>query len=145
MTEKKYTIRIYDKRIEDRLQRIYNDLPVTFKTMNELMKELIDRGLRSLEKDIYNKKDETDLSSLFDEIRHTSDNLHLLTNIVQEKFKELSISNKVLQKLAGCNYSLLSGINSGQPKDHEYVEKGFYDKLPERFVSIIEDLLKNYK
>lgn len=145
MAEKKYTIRIYDKKLDDRLQQIYEDLPVTFPNMNTLLKELVDRGLRSLEKDIYNKKDSSDLSALFEEIRHTSETLALLVKIVEERFKEVNISNKVLQKLAGCNHSILFGMSCGNPKDPEYVEKGFYDKLPERFEAIIEDLLKHYK
>lgn len=145
MAEKKYTIRIYDKKLDDRLHQIFEDLPVTFPNMNVLLTELLDRGLRSLEKDIYNKKDSTDLTALFDEIHHASENLNLLMKIVQEKFKEVSVGNKVLQKLSGCNYSMLFGMSCGNPKDTNYVEKGFYDKLPERFEEIIEELLKNYK
>ncbi len=145
MAEKKYTVRIYEKPLQDRIDRIYNDLPLTFPNMNSLMKELLDRGLRTIEKDMYNKKDADNLSGLFDEIRHTSDNLKLLIKIVEEKFKELHISNKVLEKLAGCNNSLLIGISTGVPKDKEYVDKGFYDKLPDRFIQTIEELLKNYK
>lgn len=145
MAEKKYTIRIYDKRIDDKIQRIYIDFPITFRNMNQLMKELLVRGLRSFENEVYNKKDETDESALFDELRHTSEKLTLLTKLCNERFKELGIGYKVLQKIAGCNNSLLSGINNGTPKDKEYVEKGFYDKLPDRYAQYIEDLLKNYE
>lgn len=145
MAEKRYTIRIYDKRLDDRIHKLYKDLPVTFPNMNALLKELVDRGLRSLEKDVYNKKDTNDLTALFDEIRHASENLRLLIKVVEERFKELCVGNKILQKLTGCNYSMLFGISSGNPKDSEYIEKGFYDKLPERFESIIEELLEHFK
>ncbi len=131
--------------MDDRIDRIYEDLPTTFPNMNSLLTELLNRGLKSLENDIYNKKDPEDLSALLDEIKHTTNTLHILMNVVQDRFKEITISNRVLQKLAGCNYSLLVGINSGNPKEQEYVDKGFYDKLPDRFESIIEELLKHYK
>ena len=144
MAEKRYSIRIYDKKLDDRIQKVYNDLPLTFKTMNDLMKEMLDRGLRTIEKDLYNKK-ENDLSSLFDEIRHTSKQLDLLLKIIEEKLGEILISHKVLQKLVGCNYNLLMGINNSAPKDNEYVEKGFYDKLPDRLKAILEEALKKNK
>ena len=142
MAEKRYSIRIYDKRINDRLRKVYDDLPITFPNMNVLIVELINRGLKSLEKEIYNKKEDVSDLELIENLSHKIDEIKLVLEIIQERQLQSSVTDKIVQKLLGCNNAILVGMNNGKPKDDEYIEKGFYDKLPDRFVALIEKLVK---
>lgn len=142
MAEKRYSIRIYDKKINDRLLKVYDDLPITFPNMNVLIVELIDRGLRTLEKEIYNKKENASNQEMLADISHKVDEVQLGLKIVQERQLHSEIADKITHKVLGCNNAILVGINNGKPKDDEYVEKGFYDKLPDRIVALIDKLIK---
>jgi len=139
-----YTIRIYDSRLANKLEKLFNDSKDIYGTKNPFFVDCITRGAETIERDLCGQKKIEDISQLYDEIHLTVEKLNNLIKLCEKNAKENIANLTVNQKLLSCNYNMLLGLSENTPKDIKYVEAGMYDDLPERLGGLLEDVLKVY-
>lgn len=135
------TIRIYDSRLSNKLENLFKETKDIYGTKNPFLVDCIKRGVDALEKDIKGSKNIESIGEIYDEIQTTIEKLNNLIKLCEKSSKEIMANFTVNQKLLSCNYNLLMGLTEQVPKDKDYVEAGMYDDLPERFESLLEDIL----
>lgn len=142
--KEQYTIRIYDSRIADKLENVFDNNKDIYGTKNPFMVDCINRGLEAIERDLSGQNKLENLNDLYNEIHLTVNKLNNLIKLCEKNAMEIMANLTVNQKLLSCNYNLLLGLTENLPKKKDIVEAGMYDDLPERFESLLEDVLKVY-
>ena len=139
-----YTIRIYDSKIKNKLEKVYKEVDDLFATKNPFIVDCINRGLDSMIKDLSASKKVESISELYDEIHLTVEKLDNLIKMSEKNAKENIANLTVNQRLLSCNYNMLLGLSDNAPKKADLVEAGMYDDLPDRLLEMLEDILKVY-
>lgn len=142
--KEQYTLRIYDTRLANKLDKIFECNKDIYGTKNPFMVDCLNRGLDAIERDLNGEKKIESLTELYDEIHLTVEKLDKLFKLCERNAKETMANLTVNQKLLSSNYNMLLGISDDAPKTKEYVEAGMYDDLPARLGSLLEDVLKVY-
>lgn len=142
--KEQYTLRIYDKRLADKLDKIFEDNKDVYGTKNPFMVDCINRGLEAIERDLNGTRNIENINELYDEIHLTVEKLNNLVKMCERNSKETMANLTVNQKLLSCNYNMLLGLSEESPKKQEYVEAGMYDDLPDRLADLLEEVLKVY-
>ena len=140
----RYTVRVYDSKINKRLENLYKDCKDIYTTKNPFLVDCITRGMEVIERDLFGKNKTDNISSLYDEIHLTIKKLDNLFKICEKSAKE-NLANLVInQKLLSCNYNMLLGLSDNAPKKKNFIESGMYDDLPDRFEEILNEVLELY-
>ena len=139
-----YTIRIYDSKIKNKLEKVYKEVDDLFATKNPFIVDCINRGLDSMIKDLSASKKVESISELYDEMHLTVEKLDNLIKMSEKNAKENIANLTVNQKLLSCNYNMLLGLSQNAPKKKDYIEAGMFDDLPDRLGTLLEDILKVY-
>lgn len=139
-----YTIRIYDSKLANKLERLFNENKDIYGSKNPFFVDCISRGVETIERDFNGQTTIEDISQLYNEIHLTVEKLNNLIRLCEKNAKENIANLTVNQKLLSCNYNMLLGLSAKTPKQKEYVEAGLYDDLPERLSELLEDVLKVY-
>lgn len=142
--KEQYTIRIYDSRIADKLENVFENNKDIYGTKNPFMVDCINRGLEAIERDLNGETKLENLNDLYNEIHLTMSKLDNLMKLCEKNARETMANLTVNQKLLSCNYNILLGLTENLPKKREYVEAGMYDDLPERFEDLLEQVLEVY-
>ena len=142
--KEQYTIRIYDSRIADKLENVFENNKDIYGTKNPFMVDCINRGLEAIERDLNGETKLENLNDLYNEIHLTMNKLDNLMKLCEKNARETMANLTVNQKLLSCNYNILLGLTENLPKKREYVEAGMYDDLPERFEDLLEQVLEVY-
>lgn len=140
MTEQ-YTVRIYDKRLVDRIENLYKKCRDIYTSKNPFFVECIVRGMDAIEKDLFGVDKTNNVSGLYDEIHLTMKKLDNLLKLCEKSAKETLANLNVNQRLLSSNYNMLLGLSEHNPRKTDFVESGMYDDLPQRLADILEDLL----
>ena len=142
--KEQYTIRIYDSRIADKLENVFENNKDIYGTKNPFMVDCVNRGLEAIERDLNGETKLENLNDLYNEIHLTMSKLDNLMKLCEKNARETMANLTVNQKLLSCNYNILLGLTENLPKKREYVEAGMYDDLPERFEDLLEQVLEVY-
>lgn len=141
MENYRFTIRVYDNETLEAIDRVYSKCKSIYPTLNPFLVECIKRGVDSIEKDVFGKKDLTSMSELYEEIHKTVEKLTYLINQGEINSKEIMSNLLVNQRISSCNYGMLIGLSENKPVPKRVAESGVLDDLPERLESILEELL----
>ena len=139
-----YTVRIYDKRVVDRVEKLYKNCKDIYSTKNPFLVDCITRGAEAIEKDLFGVGKENNISGLYDEIHLTVKKLDYLLKLCEKSAKEGMSNLSITQKLLSCNYNMLLGLSDNNPCRKDFVEKGFYDELPDRLSEVLEKVLEHF-
>ncbi len=142
--KEQYTIRIYDSKIANKLERLFQQNKDIYKSKNPFLVDCVLRGVEAMQKNLGIPEDVQDVSSLYKEIHLTVEKLNNLLKLCEKNAKETIANLTVNQKLLSCNYNMLLGLSNDEKKKKDYVEAGMYDDLPERLSEFLEDILKVY-
>lgn len=142
--KEQYTLRIYDTRLADKLEKIFDNNKDIYGTKNPFMVDCINRGLDAIERDLNGQRKIESIQELYDEIHLTVEKLNTLIKLCEKNARESMANLTVNQKLLSCNYNMLLGLSEEAPKKPDYIEAGMYDDLPERFGNLLEEVLKVY-
>lgn len=142
--KEQYTLRIYDSRLADKLDKIFEGNKDIYGTKNPFMVDCINRGLDAIERDLCGQRKIESIAELYDEIHLTVEKLNTLIKLCERNAKENMANLTVNQKLLSCNYNMLLGLCEDAPKKPDFVEAGMYDDLPDRFGELLEEVLKVY-
>lgn len=139
--EERITVRVYDKKLMDRLDKIYSKSRTLYKSKNPFIVDCINRGADLVEQDLFGVTNVESLGQLYGEIHQTVEKLNKLIKLSEQSSKETMANLTVNQKLLATNYNMLLGLSEDVPKRKDYVEMGMYEDLPEHLEEILQELL----
>lgn len=136
-----YTLRIYDSKLVNRLEKCFKECKDIYPTKNPFLVDCISRGMEAIERDLLGNKNLKNFDELYTEIKTTVDKLNLLIKLSEKNSKEMMANITVSQRLLSSNYNMLLGLSSNAPKKSDIVEAGMYDDLPPRMTELLEEIL----
>ena len=142
--QEQYTVRVYDKRIVDRIEKLYKNCKDIYSTRNPFLVDCITRGAETIERDLFGAGKENSISGIYEEIHITVKKLDNLLKICEKSAKEGLANLSITQKLLSSNYNMLLGLSDNKPCRKDEVEKGYYDDLPDRLSEVLEEVLEHF-
>lgn len=115
----KYIVRIYDEELDRQIQKLFEANKKQYPSMNALLTELIETGLKSP----VSHSDNGEIEKLLREA---------LDTLIQGFERQIK-DHDILTKLLSAVYALALSKNEEGYLSKSMVEKGFYDNLPDRF------------
>lgn len=115
----KYIVRIYDEELDEQIQKLFETNKNQYPSMNALLTELIETGLKSP----VSHSDNGEIEKL----------LHEALDTLIQGFERQIKDHDILTKLLSAVYALALAKNEEGYLSKSLVESGFYDELPERF------------
>ncbi len=115
----KYIVRIYDEVLDEQIQKLFETNKNQYPSMNALLTELIETGLKSP----VSHSDNGEIEKL----------LHEALDTLIQGFERQIKDHDILTKLLSAVYALALAKNEEGYLSKSLVESGFYDELPERF------------
>ena len=123
----RYTMRVYDLDLFEKIEDLYYKNASLFKSKNEFLIICLERGLDVVADELsqiakYRDKREIE--------RHLENNknFHEIITLNNDLIEKMATSLKLL---SNC-YSMLMGLSEDEPKSVYLVNQGYYDKLPKR-------------
>ncbi len=144
-TLKKLTVRVYDSRILDRMDDIWNDVKRLYTTQNAFIVDLLIRGIESVEAETQDIKEMRSSGNIFKELKRIASVLDRFVDVGYEHYKESFVIGKENQTLISRLYDVLFRIAQDKGISIENYNKGIFDGLPEHFEEITDALLEDYK
>lgn len=135
------SVRIYDTKLIERLNRHYADSGTRYGSKNNFLTELIEAGLnrREYENGLMDKLAATD-AGVNKRLDWLSFRLEGLEKYALERFDEIAISAILNQKLLTALYYLAEAEITGEAVTEQDLESGIGDYLPTRLSLLKRDL-----
>lgn len=150
--ETKLTVRIYDTKLIESLNTIFKLNKNRYQTKNQLIVELLERGIKDKMKDyptppdspagasamppVYIKKDDTAVM-----LKQLNDMLSDMHTYNKQHIEGLLAHLKMSEKMSACIYNILLAIATDEPVTKMQVEIGYMDDLPKRLIEFLNELL----
>ncbi len=150
--ETKLTVRIYDTKLIESLNTIFKLNKNRYQTKNQLIIELLERGIKDKMKDfptppdspagasaippVFNKKDDTAIM-----LKQLKDMLSDMHTFNKQHIEGLLAHLKMSEKMSACIYNILMAVATDEPITKMQVEIGYMDDIPKRFVEFLNVLL----
>lgn len=151
--ETKLTVRIYDTRLIESLNTIFKLSKNRYQTKNQLIVELLERGIKDKMKEfptppdtpagasaippIYSSKD--DMVAMLKQLKDMIAGVHEYN---KDHIEGLLAHLKMSEKMSACIYNILVAIATDKPITETQVEVGYLDDVPKRFIGYLNSLLK---
>ena len=150
--ETKLTVRIYDTKLIESLNTIFKLNKNRYQTKNQLIVELLERGIKDKMKDfptppdspagasaippVFIKKDDT--ASMLKQLKEMLSDMHSYN---KQHIEGLLAHLKMSEKMSACIYNILLAIATDEPVTKMQVEIGYMDDVPKRFIEFLNELL----
>lgn len=150
--ETKLTVRIYDTKLIESLNTIFKLNRNRYQTKNQLIVELLERGIKDKMKDfptppdspagasaippIFTKKDDT--AAMLKQLKDMLSDMHSYN---KQHIEGLLAHLKMSEKMSACIYNILLAIATDEPVTKMQVEIGYMDDVPKRFIEFLNGLL----
>lgn len=138
-------VRIYDSRIINRLDDMWNTVESLYTTKNTFIVDLLIRGLESAESERENKKLLFESGNIFKELKRLTSLIDRVVDLGVENYKESFIVGKENQTLISRLYHLIFQLAKDKGISIEKYNDGFFDGLPENFEYITKSLIEEFK
>lgn len=138
-------VRIYDSRIINRLDEMWENVKSLYTTKNMFMVDLIVRGLESEENERENKKLLFESGDIFKELKRLIALVDRVVDLGVENYKENFIIGKENQTLISRLYHVIFQLAKEKGISIEKYNDGFFDGLPENFEYITKSLIEEFK
>ncbi len=138
-------VRIYDSRIINRLDEMWENVKSLYTTKNMFMVDLIIRGLESEENERENKKLLFESGDIFKELKRLIALVDRVVDLGVENYKENFIIGKENQTLISRLYHVIFQLAKEKGISIEKYNDGFFDGLPENFEYITKSLIEEFK
>lgn len=133
------TVRNYNRNLDKLLSETFKKTETSFaNSKSQFLIHLIELGLAIYLKKINQKEDNKEIDSLSIEYKEL---MALFNSFIEYSRAENEISKvncKVLNLLSSAILGILIDIAEGRDIDIEEIEKGMYDKIPDRFLKILK-------
>lgn len=150
--ETKLTVRIYDTKLIESLNTIFKLNKNRYQTKNQLIVELLERGIKDKMKDFptppdspagasaiplsFNNKDET--AATLKQLKEMISNMHEYN---KKHVEGLLAHLKMSERMSSSIYNILLAIATDEPITKTQVEIGYMDDVPKRFIEFLNGLL----
>lgn len=150
--ETKLTVRIYDTKLIESLNTIFKLNKNRYQTKNQLIVELLERGIKDKMKDFptppdspagastippaFNKKDDTAVM-----LKQLKDMLSDMHTFSKQHIEGVLAHLKMSEKMSACIYNILLAVATDEPITKLQVNIGYMDDVPKRFVEFLNGLL----
>lgn len=150
--ETKLTVRIYDTKLIESLNTIFKLNKNRYQTKNQLIVELLERGIKDKMKDfptppdtptgaaaispVLNKKDDT--AVMLKQLKDMLSDMHAFN---KQHIEGLLAHLKMFEKMSACIYNILLAVAMDEPLTKMQVEIGYMDDVPKRFIEFLNSLL----
>lgn len=138
-------VRIYDSRVINRLDDMWDSMKSLYTTKNMFMVDLIIRGLESAESERENKKVLFESGNIFKELKRLTSLIDRVVDLGVENYKESFIVGKENQTLISRLYHVIFQLAKDKGISIEKYNEGFFDELPENFEDITQSLIEEFK
>lgn len=150
--ETKLTIRIYDTKIIESLNTIFKMNKNRYQTKNQLIVELLERGIKDKMKDFPTPPDSPAGASAIPLVFTENDDANAMLKQLKDMLSDMHSFNKqqiegvlahlkMSEKLAACMYNILLAVATDEPITKMQVDVGYMDDVPKRFVEYLNGLL----
>ena len=150
--ETKLTVRIYDTKLIESLNTIFKLNKNRYQTKNQLIVELLERGIKDKMKDYptppdspagasaippsFNNKDE--MAAMLKQLKDMIADMHTYN---KRHIEGLLAHLKMSEKMTACIYNILLAIATDEPVTKMQVEIGYMDDVPKRLIEFLNELL----
>jgi len=150
--ETKLTVRIYDTKLIESLNTIFKMNKNRYQTKNQLIVELLERGIKDKMKDFptppdspagasaippsFNNKDE--IAAMLKQLKEMISNMHEYN---KKHVEGLLAHLKMSERMSSSIYNILLAIATDEPITKTQVEIGYMDDVPKRFIEFLNGLL----
>lgn len=150
--ETKLTVRIYDTKLIESLNTIFKLNKNRYQAKNQLIVELLERGIKDKMKDfptppdspagasavppVFIKKDDT--AAMLKQLKEMLSDMHSYN---KQHIEGLLAHLKMSEKMSACIYNILLAIATDEPVTKMQVEIGYMDDVPKRFIEFLNELL----
>lgn len=150
--ETKLTVRIYDTKLIECLNMIFKLNKNRYQTKNQLIVELLERGIKDKMKDftpppdspagasaippVFIKKD--DSAAMLKQLKDMLSDMHSYN---KQHIEGLLAHLKMSEKMSACIYNILLAIATDEPITKMQAEIGYMDDVPKRFIEFLNGLL----
>ena len=149
--ETKLTVRIYDTKLIENLNMIVKLNKNRYQTKNQLIVELLERGIKDKMKDFPTPPDTPAGASAIPPIFNKDDTSAMLKQLKEmigdmhdynKKHVEGILAHlKMSERMSSSIYNILLAIATDEPITKMQVEIGYMDDVPKRFVEFLNKLL----
>lgn len=148
--ETKLTVRIYDIKLVERLNELYRRNPNKYQSKNQLLVELLEKGMSEKLKEITPPPNapagamkmgvpETDTVTLLREVKELIADMH---EYDKKHIEGLLAHLKMSERLSASIYNMLLAIATDEPITPMQMQLGYFDDVPPRFIDFLAELLK---
>lgn len=150
--ETKLTVRIYDTKLIESLNTIFKMNKNRYQTKNQLIVELLERGIKDKMKDFptppdspvgasaippsFNNKD--DMAAMLKQLKDMIADMHEYN---KKHVEGLLAHLKMSERMSSSIYNILLAIATDEPITKTQVEIGYMDDVPKRFIEFLNGLL----
>lgn len=150
--ETKLTVRIYDTKIIECLNTIFKMSKNRYLTKNQLLVELLERGIKDKMKELttppdspagasaippsFNSKDDKP-----DMLKQLKDMIADMHEYNRKHVEGLLAHLKMSERMSSSIYNILLAIATDEPITKTQVEIGYMDDVPKRFIEFLNGLL----
>ncbi|MDD3862607.1 MAG: hypothetical protein PHV79_01990 [Clostridia bacterium] len=141
---KQFMLRVYDSNALKKIDELYKKQQKNFKSFNEFLSLVVLKGVDKVNAELgYNK--EKDLQELVVEIKELKEQISSLKKQVSNVNTYQVVNGELSKAMLGCLYEMIFALNENQSLNTEYIENGFYDKLPFRYSELYQELYNAHK
>ena len=150
--ETKLTVRIYDTKLVESLNTIFKLTKNRYQTKNQLIVELLERGIKDKMKEFptppdspagasaippsFNNKDE--MAAMLKQLKDMIADMHEYN---KKHVEGLLAHLKMSERMSSSIYNILLAIATDEPITKTQVEIGYMDDVPKRFIEFLNVLL----
>lgn len=150
--ETKLTVRIYDTKLIESLNTIFKLSKNRYQTKNQLIVELLERGIKDKMKDLTPPPDSPAGASAIIPTCNNKDDIAVMLKQLKEMISGMQDYNKkhvegllahlkMSEKMSSCIYNILMAIATDEPITKTQIEIGYMDDVPKRFIELLAELL----
>ena len=150
--ETKLTVRIYDTKLIESLNTIFKLNKNRYQTKNQLIVELLERGIKDKMKDYPTPPDSPAGASAIPPMFNNKDDMAVMLKQLKEMLSDMHTYNKqhiegllahlkMSEKMSACIYNILLAIATDEPVTKMQVEIGYMDDVPKRLIEFLNELL----
>lgn len=146
------TVRIYDTKLIEKLNTIFKLNRNRYQTKNQLIVELLERGIKDKMKDFPTPPDSPAGASAIPPSFDNKDDVAAMLKQLKEMFADMHDYNKkhvegllahlkMSERMSSVIYNILLAIATDEPVTKMQIEIGYMDDVPKRFVEYLNELL----
>jgi len=141
----KLTVRIYDSKIIERMDDIWDEVKNLYRVKNKFLVDLLIRGIESVENESKSIDEMRADGNIFKELKRLTALLNRFVDIGYEHYKESFVIGKENQTLISRLYHIIFRMAEDNGISVQKYNEGLFDSLPSGFREITQNFIKEFE